>query len=854
MEPARTESLLADLQWLQALARELVRDPEVADDAVQDVCVAALRHGGAVLHPRAWLATVLRNCLSLRSRGERRAGRRDAAIARGEATAGTGELVQRAELQQRLVGVVLQLPPQHRDVVLLRFFDGLPPRAISQRLQVPVATVHSRLQRALQQLRLLLDRDCGGRAHWAALFLTLPAVPAWTWPVLGALMQTKMKALLAVLVAVGTVTWWCSGNDGSAATAALGDAGKRSARPHGSGGGSGDDGGASGAVANERTRLPDDPASATAPAIARIAVQGRVCGCDGSGLPGVPVVVRGDSASATSDATGAFAIELLPRRASLTVDDERFVTVLSADWAPDTKVQPVLVVAPVLRVAGSVVDTQGGAVGRAHVFVQLPDDFDARFPVPLDRGERARWSAVTGADGRFSFARLPRIDGVTLLAAADALRPATVPMPTVDTQDLQIRLSPFAYEAGQIDGVVVDPQGAPVAGARVAMGVTSVVTDGDGRFALLLRRAGWPSAITAAKAGYLPGRLELPRNGGSKREDWPERVVLRLGGPPLSIAGHVRDQNDKPIEGALVWVADPTLLGIAGVLPLQTEYMLAGGELPAQAARMPVRFADDPTHDDMFLDQSSNAPQPTSCWFFTTSGKDGQFELPGLLARDYRVRAFDPTTGLGAEVGPVPAGAGTEVRIVRDGLWPELHGIVKSVRGEPVAGVDVAHRVRLFTANERVPGGRFEGIAVRDVERVRTGADGTFVLHDVHPQHAAFHFGGDAILPLGARATDVRDPRHFEVTVEARCHVEVALLDAAEADEIAATDRDGGELDISVLRAGSHQATTELQLHEGKSGVFVLGERAAWLLLRRGGTLVRKVALQLEPGKTFRVQ
>ena len=61
MEPLRAESLLADLQWLQSLARELVRDPEVAADAVQDTCVAALRHGGSVAAPRAWLATVLRN-------------------------------------------------------------------------------------------------------------------------------------------------------------------------------------------------------------------------------------------------------------------------------------------------------------------------------------------------------------------------------------------------------------------------------------------------------------------------------------------------------------------------------------------------------------------------------------------------------------------------------------------------------------------------------------------------------------------------------------------------------------------------------------------------------------------------
>src|SRR5262249_13769548 len=156
----------------------------------------------------------------------------------------------------------------------------------------------------LQQLRLLLDRDCGGRAHWAALFLTLPALPAWTWPVLRALIQTKVKAVVAVLVAVGTVAWWGSGSDRSAAAAALGEAGKRSARH--AGGGGNDSSGAAGAAANARTRLPDEPASAPLPAVARIAVQGRVCGCDGAGLAGVPVVVRGDTAAATTDAAGAF--------------------------------------------------------------------------------------------------------------------------------------------------------------------------------------------------------------------------------------------------------------------------------------------------------------------------------------------------------------------------------------------------------------------------------------------------------------------------------------------------------------------------------------------------------------------
>jgi hypothetical protein len=473
--------------------------------------------------------------------------------------------------------------------------------------------------------------------------------------------------------------------------------------------------------------------------------------------------------------------------------------------------------------------------------------------MPLDRGERVRWQTRTDADGRFDLGRIPRLPGGSLLASAEALAPRTVALPDTDDRDVRIVMSPFAYEQGQLDGLVVDALGAPVAGARVAMGVTSVVSDRDGRFQLLLRRAGWPTAIVAAKAGHLPGRCELPRGGGTKREDWPAQVVLRLGTSPLSIHGRVVDQDDRPLEGAVVWIADPTLLGIAGVLPVQTEYVLAGGELPPQAARMPVQFADDPTREDMYLDQTGNAPQPTAGWWFVTTDEHGAFELGGLLPRDYRVTAFDPNTGTVAEVGPVPAGNRADLRIVRTGLWPVLEGRVVSLRGEPLAGVDVTHGMRLFRTHERVPGGRFEGIVVREAGRARTGADGRFALEHVHRERSTLSFTSDAILPRGLSATAVVDPLMVEVKVEARCHVEVVLQDPGEADEIRAFAGDE-HVDISILRSGSHQATTELALHDGRSGVFVLGERATELVLRRGGIDVRRVPLQLAPGRTLSVQ
>ena len=55
------EELLAHVEWLRDLARSLVDDRDLADDAAQDTYAAALERPPASWQaPRAWLATVLR--------------------------------------------------------------------------------------------------------------------------------------------------------------------------------------------------------------------------------------------------------------------------------------------------------------------------------------------------------------------------------------------------------------------------------------------------------------------------------------------------------------------------------------------------------------------------------------------------------------------------------------------------------------------------------------------------------------------------------------------------------------------------------------------------------------------------
>jgi RNA polymerase sigma-70 factor (ECF subfamily) len=53
----------------------------------------------------------------------------------------------------RVERLLTTLPPAQRSVILLRYQEDLPPDEIAATLRMPVATVKSHLQRALQLLR-----------------------------------------------------------------------------------------------------------------------------------------------------------------------------------------------------------------------------------------------------------------------------------------------------------------------------------------------------------------------------------------------------------------------------------------------------------------------------------------------------------------------------------------------------------------------------------------------------------------------------------------------------------------------------------------------------------------------------
>ncbi|MHC4959212.1 MAG: sigma-70 family RNA polymerase sigma factor [Planctomycetota bacterium] len=160
MTKRQLEELLHHERFLRWLAHRLLRDEARANDVVQDTWLAVLHSSKSPseVH-RGWLAAVLRNLARRKLREEGRRTRREHAVARPDrASNGTCPL-ETEELRHRLAKLVLDLPEHYRDVVLLRYYDGLEPSEIAMRLDVSPSTIRTRLQRGLDRIRGSLDRS-----------------------------------------------------------------------------------------------------------------------------------------------------------------------------------------------------------------------------------------------------------------------------------------------------------------------------------------------------------------------------------------------------------------------------------------------------------------------------------------------------------------------------------------------------------------------------------------------------------------------------------------------------------------------------------------------------------------------
>jgi RNA polymerase sigma factor (sigma-70 family) len=218
MRSLKPEVLLAHADFLRGLARSLVYDENQADDLVQGTYLAALEGSSRPRrNTRAWLAGITRNVARMTWRGESRRRQREQAVARPDGTVSAADTAARMEEQKRLVGVVAKLDEPYRTAVVLRFLDGLQPREIAAKLDIPVRTVETRLRRALEKLRTRLDETYrGDRRRWMAAFLPLihPVSATGRGAGIGLASGTVAKslALAAVVLVLCFAGWRLSAN------------------------------------------------------------------------------------------------------------------------------------------------------------------------------------------------------------------------------------------------------------------------------------------------------------------------------------------------------------------------------------------------------------------------------------------------------------------------------------------------------------------------------------------------------------------------------------------------------------------------------------------------------------------
>lgn len=154
-----------------ALAHGMLGSAEDARDATQETFVAAFRNlegfrGEAKVS--SWLHRIAVNqCITRQRRSKVRAetGIEDEREAAGEsflaAPASHASPIYAAERRERREAVrraVTSLPPELRQVVLMKEFEELTFQEIADALDIPLSTVKSRLYTALGQLRLRLGK------------------------------------------------------------------------------------------------------------------------------------------------------------------------------------------------------------------------------------------------------------------------------------------------------------------------------------------------------------------------------------------------------------------------------------------------------------------------------------------------------------------------------------------------------------------------------------------------------------------------------------------------------------------------------------------------------------------------
>ncbi len=139
------------------VAYSVLRNREDAEDAAQETFLRLLRKQGdlsRIAAPRLWLARVAWRCAVDRAKKRREQPLDDTVIEQLPATsAGAEQVAMERQMKALLEQMVVGLPRELRDVVRLSTVEELSSADVAVLLEIPEASVRTRLFRARQLLR-----------------------------------------------------------------------------------------------------------------------------------------------------------------------------------------------------------------------------------------------------------------------------------------------------------------------------------------------------------------------------------------------------------------------------------------------------------------------------------------------------------------------------------------------------------------------------------------------------------------------------------------------------------------------------------------------------------------------------
>ncbi len=139
----------------------ITKDGQEAYDVVQEVFIRAIREKrffNEDFRQKAWLFRVTSNlCFNLVRDRKRRSAILETVPQARRADADQLETVFEGEQRKEVLAAIDQMTPDHREILLLRYYEDLSYAEIAEVLDIKLGTVMSRLSRARRRLQEVMD-------------------------------------------------------------------------------------------------------------------------------------------------------------------------------------------------------------------------------------------------------------------------------------------------------------------------------------------------------------------------------------------------------------------------------------------------------------------------------------------------------------------------------------------------------------------------------------------------------------------------------------------------------------------------------------------------------------------------